>query len=118
MNKSEITQYAKQFWQNGFIVIDDFFDGDIISLYNEKIIEHFGMNPEFEHTDEFIEKSAVEVIPWFPQREGVECFDIVSEHKILNALTTAILGEHWLCPDHINKGYYRPLVKIMTKVRR
>lgn len=95
MNDLAISQYAKQFWENGFIQIENFFEPELINLYNDKIIEHFGMDPQFQHTNEFIEKSAVEVIPWFPQRDGVKCFDTVANHKTLNALTSKILGAQW-----------------------
>ncbi|NQZ89876.1 MAG: phytanoyl-CoA dioxygenase family protein [Colwellia sp.] len=91
----DVHKYAKQFWRDGFIHIEDFFPAELVNLYNEKIIGHFGMTPKFAHTDEFIEKSAVEVIPWFPQREGVTCFDTVSEDETLRTLTQAILGDGW-----------------------
>lgn len=90
-----VQEYAKQFWRDGFIYIENFFSAELVSLYNEKIIEHFGMTPEFAHTDEFIKKSAVEVIPWFPQREGIKCFDSVCKDETLQALTQAILGQGW-----------------------
>ena len=91
----DVQKYAKQFWRDGFIHIENFFPPELVDLYNEKIIAHFGMTPEFSHTDEFIEKSAVEVIPWFPQREGVKCFDTASKDETLKVLTQAILGEGW-----------------------
>jgi len=91
----DVKTYAKKFWQDGFIHIENFFSSELVELYNEKIIEHFGMSPDFSHSDEFIEKSAVEVIPWFPQREGIKCFDAVSEDSKLCALTEAILGTGW-----------------------
>ena len=91
----DVQAVAKQFWRDGFIHIENFFSSQLVELYNEKIIEHFGMTPEFLHTDEFIEKSAVEVIPWFPQREGVKCFDAVSEDQVLSTLTETILGAGW-----------------------
>lgn len=94
-NKIDIEKYTEQFWRDGFIVIDNFFENDLVQLYNEKIIDHFGMTPKFEHTKEFLEKSATDVIPWFPQREGVECFNTVAEHKTLTALTESILGAGW-----------------------
>ena len=94
-DSNDIDTYAQLFWRDGFIVIENFFNINLVEKYNKKIIDHFGMTPDFEHTEEFIEKSGVEVIPWFPQREGVTCFNAVSEDKKLIALTQAILGDGW-----------------------
>ncbi len=94
-HKIDIGKYAEHFWRDGFIHIDNFFAEPLITRLNQIIIDHFGMDPAFCHSDEFIERSAVEVIPWFPQREGVKCFDQVSTDKTLQALTEAILGQQW-----------------------
>jgi hypothetical protein len=86
---------AKQFWRDGYLVIEDFFDLTLMDRYQQLIVEHFGSSPEFLHTDEFLQKSATEVIPWFPQKEGVDEFDTVENDHRLKALTEAILGEGW-----------------------
>ena len=53
------------FWDQGYVIFEKFFDDSLMDLYNDKILEHFGVNPDWEHTDEFISKSAVEVIHGF-----------------------------------------------------
>jgi ectoine hydroxylase len=42
-----------------------------------------------------LNKSATEVIPWFPQQEGVRTFDQVYEDARLVAFSQAILGDGW-----------------------
>ncbi|SET10107.1 phytanoyl-CoA dioxygenase family protein [Thalassotalea agarivorans] len=91
----DIDALAQQFWKDGYIVVKNFFDSEVMDDLNQQIIEHFGMKPAFEHTDEFIEKSAVEVVPWFPQREGVTSFDVIGKNDQLNALTNTILDNEW-----------------------
>lgn len=86
---------AKQFWKQGYLHLPKFFTLALVEEYNRKIIAHFGMEPEFEHSDEFIKKSGAEVIPWFPQQEGETCFNEVSNDPLLNALTQEILGIGW-----------------------
>lgn len=92
MNAEEI---AKQFWEEGYLVFENFFDNVLMDSYNKLILAHFGMNPDWEHTDEFITKSAVEVVPWFPYREGKPYFDGVDKDKRFNDITEAILGKGW-----------------------
>ena len=88
-------QYAKDFWENGFLVIENFYDKDLMDKLNARILEHYGLNPEWEHSDEFIQKSATEVVPWFPFREGDNTFEIIEQDERLLKLTQAILGEGW-----------------------
>lgn len=90
-----VSQLAKQFWQDGFLVLPDFFDAHLMDRYNDLILEHFGLSPEFFHTPEFLEKASTEVIPWFPQREGVREFDAAANDPQLNHLTGQILGDGW-----------------------
>jgi ectoine hydroxylase len=61
------------------------------------ILSHFGTNLGWEHTSEFIQKSKVEVIPWFPYREGNMKVDKITNNSLLNAITEIILGAH--CED-------------------
>lgn len=91
----EPKDYAAQFWRDGYLVIDDFFTQSLMDGYQTKIIDHFGLAPQFSHNDEFIHKSQTEIVPWFPQREGERCFDQLSDHTELSALTEAILGPDW-----------------------
>ena len=88
-------KYAEQFWENGFVIIENFFSDDVMNEANEIILNHFGNNPKWEHTDEFIQKSAVEVVPWFPYIEGNTKLDIIDKDKKLNVITDAILKDGW-----------------------
>ena len=90
-----VQEYAKQFWDQGYLVIENFFDSNLMDTLNRIILDHYGLTPNWEHSDEFIEKSATEVVPWFPFREGNNVFDIIEKDARLEQLTEAILGEHW-----------------------
>lgn len=92
MNYKEL---ARQFWEEGYLHIEDFFDSRTMDTLNGIILDHYGVMPEWEHTDEFIQKSATEVVPWFPYREGNNVMDIVEKDPRLVALTEAILGSGW-----------------------
>ena len=80
---------------NGYLLIEDFFDPDLMNEYQQLILQHFGKNPEFLHNKEFLQQAATEVVPWFPQQEGVKAFDTVENDPDLKALTGAILGRDW-----------------------
>ena len=56
---------------------------------------HFGSDPDFAHDDEFLTRAQTDVIPWFPQNEGVEDFDAIDNDPGLAELTSAILGSGW-----------------------
>ena len=71
------------------------FDPALMDRYQALIMDHFGETPEFFHNEEFLSKAATEVIPWFPQQEGLDVFDIVERDERLRALTQAILGDGW-----------------------
>lgn len=86
---------AKQFWRDGYIVIENFFDDALMDRYDELILNHFGFQPEFWHTEEFLSTTGVEVVPWFPQREGCDAFNVVAEDERFKALTEAILSADW-----------------------
>jgi ectoine hydroxylase len=94
-NTFDTKALARQFWKQGYLHIPAFFNLPLVEEYNRKIIEHFGMDPEFEHSDEFIKKSGAEVIPWFPQQTGELCFNAVNQDPNLHALTEEILGQGW-----------------------
>jgi hypothetical protein len=103
----DLAAIKKEFWSNGFVVFEKFFDDDIMDSYNGLILDHFGSNPEWEHTDEFINKSSVQVVPWFPYREGKPLFDGVDKHPQFNLITDSILGEKWenlYCMMMFSKG--------------
>lgn len=90
-----IERLAKQFWRQGYVAIDGFFADTLMDNYQARILEHFDDNPEFQHNEEFLKKSNTDVIPWFPQMEGQEQFDIVEKDQRLITLTDAILGSGW-----------------------
>ena len=82
---------AEQFWAQGYVMLEGFFDESLMDAYDELIVDHFGSEPEYLHNEEFLEKAATDVIPWFPQQEGVAAFDVVENDKRLQILTEAIL---------------------------
>lgn len=95
LSSADIEKATQQFWKDGFVVVPDFFGPELMDEYDGLILDHYGMNPDFEHNEEFLETAATEVVPWFPQREGIKAFDLVQNCPDLNALTDSILGEDW-----------------------
>ena len=93
----------REFWQNGYLALHDFFDPDLMDEIDRKIRAHFGDNPEFRHGQEFLNKSRTEVIPWFPQNPELPeyslktaiPFDRLEENERLKRLTAALLGDDW-----------------------
>ena len=83
------------FWENGFLHISNVFDPELMDKLDGMILDHFGMNPELDHEQNFLENAQVEVVPWFPQREGVTSFDEVENSAFLEDATKQILGEGW-----------------------
>lgn len=92
MNFKKLTE---EFRENGFLIIENYFDPDLMDEYNQLILDHFGMEPEYLHDEDFLTRSAAEVIPWFPQRDGLAEFDSIEQHSELNHLTQNILGSGW-----------------------
>jgi len=88
-------QLARQFWADGFLLIEDFFEPALMDQLDRLILDHFGDDPAFGHEREFLERAKTEVIPWFPQRQGPSTFDTLDDHAGLRELSTAILGEGW-----------------------
>jgi len=84
-----------RFERDGFLVIEDFFDPALMDDLDRRIRDHFGNNPEFLHDDQFIRISKAEVVPWFPQKEGVMAFDEINENARFRELTSLILGDGW-----------------------
>jgi hypothetical protein len=62
---------------------------------DQLIVEHYGDEPDFCHSEEFLSRSKTEVIPWFPQNDGISDFDGIAELESLAELTRRILGEDW-----------------------
>ncbi|MTI33388.1 phytanoyl-CoA dioxygenase family protein [Xanthovirga aplysinae] len=86
---------AIKFWEEGYLHLENFFPPEMMDQFNELILGHYGLNPNWEHNDEFIEKSATEVIPWFPMREGVMIFEKIEKNAEFARLSAHILGEGW-----------------------
>lgn len=93
--KLDFQALANQFWQYGYIVLDNFFSPTLMDQCQTTIMEHFGLAPEFLHDENFIKASKTEVIPWFPQREGSCIFDDVETVSAFQQLTQAILNANW-----------------------
>lgn len=91
----DIKALSEQFWEEGYLHIPHFFDSEEMDTINRICLEHFGLDPTWEHTNEFIEKSNCEIVPWFPLREGVEAFRSIEENPLLNELTKEILDENY-----------------------
>ena len=42
-----IDKKAQEFWHNGYLSIDDFFDAQLMDKYQQRILMHFGDDPDF-----------------------------------------------------------------------
>lgn len=85
----------EKFQRDGYLLLRNFFDADLMQRLDALIREHFGDDPSFLHSDEFIEKAKTDVIPWFPQSDGQSEFDLLDDHDELRQLTRTLLGEGW-----------------------
>jgi ectoine hydroxylase-related dioxygenase (phytanoyl-CoA dioxygenase family) len=98
-----LDQAAAQFERDGYVVLNDFFDPQLMDRMDRTIREHFGTDPEFRHEERFLRKSRTEVIPWFPQNAGLPeydadraaPFDRLESDPRLGELTRALLGDGW-----------------------
>lgn len=88
-------ELAKKFWDQGYLLIEDFYSDELMDKMHQLIMTHFGIDPAYFHDEEFLKLSATEVIPWFPQMEGEKTFDIAENDPRLIELTTELLGEGW-----------------------
>ena len=86
---------ASQFWETGYLAVDDFFEDRLMDELDHLVVEHFGQDPDFFHTEKFLSQSKTEVVPWFPQNDGVSAFDEIAELEPLAELTRRILGADW-----------------------
>ena len=89
------TQLLEKFQRDGYLLLHNFFDTDLMQRLDALIREHFGDDPSFLHSDEFLEKAKTDVIPWFPQSDGPCEFDLLDDHDELRQLTRTLLGEGW-----------------------
>ena len=76
-------------------MLDSFFEPGLMDSLDRVIRGHFGSDPDFAHSDEFLDKAQTDVIPWFPQNDGVVAFDAIDDDPGLRELTTATLGTGW-----------------------
>lgn len=98
-----VEQLTQEFWEQGFLVWEDFFSTDLMDETDRIIRQYFSDNPEFRHEEEFLNKAKTEVIPWFPQNsdlpdyspEIAATFDHLENDVRLATLTRALLGEDW-----------------------
>lgn len=91
----DLDRVAADFWRHGYVVIDDFFAAPAVEVLDATIVGHFGATPAYQHGDDFLAGAQTEVVPWFPQREGVADFDAIDADARLAELTTAVLGPDW-----------------------
>ena len=90
-----INQLANSFHLDGYVYIENFFDRNLMDIYQNKILDHFALDSSYKHDNDFIKKSDTDVIPWFPQNDGEKAFDIIEQDERLINLTEAILGPGW-----------------------
>lgn len=94
---------ARAFWEQGYLVVHDFFSEHVMADADKEIRSYFGDDPAYRHEETFLEQSKTEVIPWFPQNpempdyspEIAGVFDSLERDGRLVDLTGAILGEAW-----------------------
>ncbi|MDH3926182.1 MAG: phytanoyl-CoA dioxygenase family protein, partial [Xanthomonadales bacterium] len=100
---SNLTDLARRFWKEGYLVIEDFYSASVMAGLDREIVNYFGETPEYRHEEEFLARSATEVIPWFPQNPDMpdysskiaDIFDSLERDSRLVNLTGAILGDAW-----------------------
>lgn len=92
---TQMKNWHSQFWRQGYLVLEDFFDAHLMDRYQRLILEHFGEHQQFLHDDTFLQKAQTEVIPWFPQRQGCTPFNQVEQDRRLRLLTQSLLGAGW-----------------------
>lgn len=86
---------ADRFWRDGYVVLPGFFPLARVAGLNTLILGQFGADTAFWHTEEFLTRARTEVIPWFPQKEGVAAFSDLEDHAPLAELTDRVLGPGW-----------------------
>lgn len=100
---AEMKILADQFWTQGYLVLEDFFEPSLMAAVDRAITGYYGDDPDFRHEEEFLSQSKTEVIPWFPQNpemadyspSSAALFDEIESVSGLAELTEAILDEEW-----------------------
>ena len=90
-----IDNWLADFSRDGFAVVEDFFAPELMDDLDRRIRDFFGDDPDFFHNEEFLDKAQTDVIPWFPQNEGVAAFDAIDNDERLRDLTERVLGDGW-----------------------
>lgn len=85
----------QEFWDKGYVIFEDFFPDDLMDRYQQLISDHFKVNADWGHTNDYISKSENEVIPWFPYLEKKPYFDGIDRDNTFNKITDAILNNGW-----------------------
>lgn len=91
----DLKKCREEFWANGYLVIEDFFAPALMDELHALILAHFHGAVDSCLTDEFAVRAKTEIVPWFPQREGMQRFDVIDDDARLAALTVAVLGAGW-----------------------
>jgi hypothetical protein len=97
-------QLKATFWEQGYLVLEDYFTDELMDAMDRIIVDRFGADPAFAHEEEFLTRSQTDVIPWFPQNpdlgdfsaELAQPFDLLERDSRLDLLTGEILGEGWM----------------------
>ena len=93
MEPYDLARIKSRFQTDGYVHLPGFFSPSQMDRLSGLITNHFGDAPEFEHDEAFIGGAKTEVVPWFPQREGVGDFDAVQNDANFQAITAALIGE-------------------------
>ncbi len=84
-----------KFWEDGYLVVENFFAEECMDELHRLILDHFGAVHGSMLNEEFWDKSKCEIVPWFPQREGVDAFDRIENDPELKNITELVLGAGW-----------------------
>jgi len=95
MRDLDLGTLSEQFWTDGYLYFPNFFEAAYMEDLEGVIEDHFGIEPDYLHNEEFVKASHTEIVPWFPQREGETRFDDAESDEDLQKLTHAILGSDW-----------------------
>ncbi len=91
----DLQKIRDEFWANGYVVIENYFASALMDELHELILAHFQGDFDTCLNDEFATRAETQIVPWFPQREGVDRFNVIDDDLRLAAMTAALLGEGW-----------------------
>ena len=91
----DLQKIREEFWAHGYVVLEDFFAGPLMDELHELILAQFQGKYDSCLNDEFATRAQTQIVPWFPQREGVERFNVIDDDARLAGLTAAVLGAGW-----------------------